>query len=81
MCSTLATAAAATALAVDGGTPCVDPATPLPTIANSSGRSVGEEEQLAVASVLHTGNLAYITGTQVVIDGGHLAGPHREPIG
>jgi dTDP-4-amino-4,6-dideoxygalactose transaminase len=63
--STTAAAAAPCALALDGGTPCVDPATPLPTIANSSGRSVGEEEQLAVASVLHTGNLAYITGTQV----------------
>jgi perosamine synthetase len=37
----------------------------LPTIANNSGRSVGVEEAAACAAVLESGNLAYITGSQV----------------
>jgi len=57
--------AAASTLAIDGGPSTVPPESPLPTIANSSGRSIGAEEQAAVAATLESGNLAYITGTQV----------------
>ena len=60
-----ASTAPGAALAIDGGSPTVVPSSPLPTIANNSGRSVGAEEQAACAAVLESGNLAYITGTEV----------------
>ena len=42
--------AAASTLAIDGGAPTVPPESPLPTIANSSGRSIGAEEQAGAPS-------------------------------
>jgi 3alpha(or 20beta)-hydroxysteroid dehydrogenase len=44
-------------------------------------RRMGEPEEVAsLALFLASDEAAYITGTGVVIDGGHLAGPFREPI-
>jgi 3alpha(or 20beta)-hydroxysteroid dehydrogenase len=41
---------------------------------------MGEPEEVASLAVfLASDEASYITGTQVVIDGGHLAGPYREP--
>jgi dTDP-4-amino-4,6-dideoxygalactose transaminase len=51
-------------LAIDGGRPVVDPTAPLPTIANSSGRSLGAEELARLTEVIDSGSLGYITGTQ-----------------
>ena len=53
------------ALALHGGTPVVNPKDPLPTIANHTGRSIGDSEKLAIMDVLDRGNLAYITGSKV----------------
>ena len=64
-CRNAPASTAPAALAIDGGSPTVLPSSPLPTIANNSGRSVGAEEQAACAAVLESGNLAYITGTEV----------------
>ncbi len=50
-------------LAIDGGERLID--SPLPTIQNSSGRLIGEEEKREVMEVLDTGNLAYIYGHKV----------------
>ena len=44
-------------------------------------KRMGEPEEVAnLALFLASDEAAYITGTGVVIDGGHLAGPFREPI-
>lgn len=56
--------AQAAALAIDGGSPAVDPSQPLPTIANSSGRSLGEEELTRLSGVIESGSLGYITGKE-----------------
>ena len=50
-------------LAVSGGEPAIK--TPLPTIKDSSGRLLGEEELILVKEVIDSGTLAYIYGTKV----------------
>ena len=50
-------------LAVDGGNPVIS--VPLPTIKNSSGRLIGQEELELVREVIESGNLAYIYGEKV----------------
>ena len=44
-------------------------------------KRMGEPEEIANAALfLASDEAAYITGTGIVVDGGHLAGPFREPI-
>ncbi len=50
------------ALAIDGGKPVIDYA--LPTVNNSSGRSLGEEELKELAEVIASGNMGFISGTK-----------------
>lgn len=50
-------------LAIDGGKPAI--AEKLPTIKNSSGRTIGNEELKLVEEVLESGILAYIYGSKV----------------
>ncbi|NWG12634.1 MAG: DegT/DnrJ/EryC1/StrS family aminotransferase [Acidobacteria bacterium] len=50
-------------LALEGGPKTID--SPLPTIRNASGRTIGDEELKRVQRVLESGNLAYIYGQTV----------------
>ncbi|MDR1519926.1 MAG: DegT/DnrJ/EryC1/StrS family aminotransferase [Planctomycetota bacterium] len=49
-------------LAVDGGTPVIDYA--LPTVNNSSGRSLGKEEIKELTEVIEGGNMGFISGSK-----------------
>ena len=50
-------------LALQGGEPVIR--SPLPTVKNSTGRLIGDEERRLVLRVLESGNLAYIYGEMV----------------
>ena len=42
---------------------------------------IGRPEEVAqVVLFLASDEASYVTGTGIVVDGGHLAGPYREPI-
>ena len=49
-------------LAIDGGGPVID--YKLPTVNDSSGRSLGEEEIRELAEVIQSGNMGFISGTK-----------------
>ncbi len=50
------------ALALNGGKPVIDYA--LPTVNNSSGRSLGKEEIKELTDVINSGNMGFISGTK-----------------
>lgn len=54
---------AASQLALHGGDPVI--AGPLPTVKDSSGRLIGDQEMRLVREVIESGNLAYIYGSKV----------------
>lgn len=56
------TTCATEVLAVDGGSPAIDYA--LPSVNNSSGRSLGKEEIKELTEVIESGNMGFISGTK-----------------